>query len=247
VSIGDTLADGRRRAGLTVTQVSERTCIRETIIRSIERGDYSGCGGDFYARGHVRSIATAVGVDAAPLLQEYDKTLGEPKQMTAADVFQPVTPVKLRERRRPNWTATLAVALLVVLGVLGYQHYAGGSAAASAGGHAHQARTVAKPKATAGHSSSRPAHAVAAGGPAQPMAITVQAVRNCWVQIRTAWGRVLFSGMVYTGSSMSWTERHAVVMVLGNPAGVRLRVNGKNPVPRGTVNVVTLNLSPRIY
>ncbi len=31
--IGETLAEARRQAGLTVTQVSERTRIRETIIR----------------------------------------------------------------------------------------------------------------------------------------------------------------------------------------------------------------------
>ena len=57
MSIGATLAKARLDAGLTVTQVSERTRIRETIIRGIEQDDYSACGGDFYARGHVRSIA----------------------------------------------------------------------------------------------------------------------------------------------------------------------------------------------
>ena len=72
MSIGDTLAEARRQAGLTVTQVSQRTCIRETIIRGIEQGDYSACGGDFYARGHIRSIARAVGVDPEPLIREYD-------------------------------------------------------------------------------------------------------------------------------------------------------------------------------
>ena len=63
MSIGDALAAARRQAGLTITQVSQRTCIRETIVRGIERGDYSACGGDFYARGHIRSIARAVGLD----------------------------------------------------------------------------------------------------------------------------------------------------------------------------------------
>ena len=61
MSIGDTLAEARRQSGLTVTQVSERTRIRETIIRGIEQNDFSACGGDFYARGHIRSIAAVVG------------------------------------------------------------------------------------------------------------------------------------------------------------------------------------------
>jgi cytoskeletal protein RodZ len=72
VSIGAALAEARQRAGLAVAQVSERTRIRETVIRGIEGDDYSGCGGDFYARGHIRSIAKAVGADPGALITEYD-------------------------------------------------------------------------------------------------------------------------------------------------------------------------------
>ena len=72
MSIGAALAEARQRAGLTVAQVSERTRIRETVIRGIERDDYSRCGGDFYARGHIRGIARAVGAGPGPLAGEYD-------------------------------------------------------------------------------------------------------------------------------------------------------------------------------
>jgi hypothetical protein len=72
VGIGGALAEARTEAGLTVTQVSERTRIRETIIRGIERDDYSACGGDYYARGHIRAIARVVGTDPVPLIEEYD-------------------------------------------------------------------------------------------------------------------------------------------------------------------------------
>ena len=72
MSIGEGLAQARRQAGLTVTQVSQRTCIRETIILGIEHDDYSACGGDFYTRGHIRAIAKAVGTDPVPLIGEYD-------------------------------------------------------------------------------------------------------------------------------------------------------------------------------
>jgi cytoskeletal protein RodZ len=242
VSIGETLAAGRREAGLTVTQVSERTCIRETIIRDIERGDYSACGGDFYARGHVRSIARTVGVEPDPLVQEYDTTLGEPRQITAAEVFQPATAVKLKERRRPNWTAALAAALIAVIGVLGYGQLTAHSPATAAGS-SHQARTAATSTA-AGHAASG-RHANTAVHRPRALAIRLDATKDCWVQLRTAWGRILFSGTVYAGSSMTWTERHAVVLILGNPTGVRVRVNGKNPVPPGSVSAVTLHLRPR--
>ena len=60
MSIGEALAEARGQAGLTVAEVSQRTRIRETIIRGIEHDDYSACGGDFYARGNIRSIANVV-------------------------------------------------------------------------------------------------------------------------------------------------------------------------------------------
>ena len=78
MSIGEGLAEARRQAGLTITQVSQRTRLRETIIRGIERDDYSACGGDFYARGHIRSIADVVGADPGPLIWEYDATQRPP-------------------------------------------------------------------------------------------------------------------------------------------------------------------------
>jgi cytoskeletal protein RodZ len=78
VAIGGALAAARTKAGLTVTQVSERTRIRERIILGIERDDYAACGGDFYARGHIRAIARVIGIDPAPLIAEYDAVLAQP-------------------------------------------------------------------------------------------------------------------------------------------------------------------------
>ena len=238
LSIGDALAEGRRRAGLTVTQVSQRTCIRETIIRGIERGDFSGCGGDFYARGHIRSIAGAVGVNPNPLIDEYDATMGAPQAISAADVFQPVTPVKLKERRRPNWTAAMVLALLAIIGIFAYQHFSSshGATAAKQDARVQGPSTAAKPKVktspAAVHHAPRKLH------------IYLTATQDCWVQLTSKSGATLFSGMVYTGNSMNWTEKHEVSMVLGNPSGVKLRVNGKNPVPSGSVSMVTLTLRP---
>jgi cytoskeleton protein RodZ len=60
MSIGVVLACARRRAGLSVTQVSQWTRIGERIIAGIEGDDYSGCGGDFCAQGHTRRIAAAL-------------------------------------------------------------------------------------------------------------------------------------------------------------------------------------------
>jgi len=72
VSIGGTLAEARQQAGLTVAEVSTRTRIGQGLIHAIEQDEFGACGGDFYARGHIRAIATAIGADPQPLVSEYD-------------------------------------------------------------------------------------------------------------------------------------------------------------------------------
>lgn len=125
MSIGATLAAARRRAGLTVDEVSDRTRVTEPIIRGIERDDYAACGGDFYARGHIRAIARAVGEDPQPLIDEFDSSWQSAKVITAAEAFQPNLPIRTRERRRVRWTAFLAVLVLAALGFAGDKFVSG--------------------------------------------------------------------------------------------------------------------------
>jgi len=139
MSIGETLAEARHRAGLSVSEVSERTRVRETIIRGIEANDYAACGGDFYARGHIRAIAQAVGEDPLPLIDEFDSTFRSAREFTAAEAFQPVMPMRTREKRRVRWTAALAVIVLGVLGFASYKFVSG------VGHDRHSAATTPRP------------------------------------------------------------------------------------------------------
>jgi cytoskeletal protein RodZ len=239
VTIGDALAAGRRQAGMTVTQVGQRTCIRETIIRSIERDDFSGCGGDFYARGHIRSIAQAISIDPEPLVAEYDATMGAPRAISAADVFQPVTPVRLKERRRPNWTAAMALALLAAAGILTYVHLSSHSTHNVADTRHHPTNAA---KQDAKQDSKSPTVIV----PHRPrrIAIKITARENCYVVLSSRkTGRTIFSGLVYAGQSRRWYEKHSVVLQVDNPAGVVVRVDGKRKIHRGVTEPVSLNLA----
>jgi cytoskeletal protein RodZ len=141
VSIGATLAAARRHAGLTVADVSHRTRVREIIIEGIEHDDYAACGGDFYARGHIRAIAEAVGTDPGPLIDEFDDRFRSSPEITAADVFKPSIPLRKRERRRVRWTGILAVLVLAVLGFAIYKAVAGVGKAQPAAAASHAANT----------------------------------------------------------------------------------------------------------
>jgi Helix-turn-helix domain len=125
VSIGEALAQARGQAGLTVAEVSQRTRIRETVIAGIESDDYSACGGDFYARGSIRSVARAVGADPEPLIYEYDAVHRAPGVLSAVSLDELVPPVQASARRWLNWTTVLGLALAVALGFAAYSFLAG--------------------------------------------------------------------------------------------------------------------------
>ena len=238
MSIGDTLAEARRQAGLTTTQVSQQTRIRESIVRAIEQGDFSPCGGDFYARGHIRSIAEVVGVDPVPLIREYDEEHGAPGAMRASQIFEPATPIKIREPRNLHLGRVLAVALLAVIG-FGAYHVVSTRGAHSPATAAAKVRPVAtgKPKVTA-----KPA-AHQAAVPKNEAVIKLTAVSDCWVGLSSPTGQSLYQGLVPAGQTMTWDEKHPVSLVIGNPPGVQLTVNGKHQ-QMSTVQVVTLSIDP---
>jgi cytoskeletal protein RodZ len=242
VSIGDTLAQARSQAGLTITQVSQRTRIRETIIRGIEHNDFSACGGDFYARGHIRSIARVVGVDPEELIREYDATHGAPEAIRAADVFEPATPIKLRERRSPNWSVAMIIVLALVVGYGVYRAVAAvasphHAAAASQSGGRHSAPPAASHSAT-------PTPAPSPTQASHTVVIRLTAIEDCWVGFTTPSGAYLSQYLVVGGSTKTWRFRHAVTMQIGNPGGILLTVNGKHLGSPGSAGPLTLSLGP---
>ena len=236
MSIGDTLAEARRQAGLTITQVSQQTRIRESIVRAIEQGDFSPCGGDFYARGHIRSIAEVVGVDPVPLIREYDAE-HPPGSMRASQIFEPATPIKIREPRNLHPGRLLAVVLLAVIG-FGAYHLVSTRGTHNSATPAATIRPVAtaKPKVT-----TKPVTHNAP--PKNEAVIKLTATSDCWVGFNSPSGQSLYQGTVAAGQSMTWDLKHRASMVIGNPPGVKVTVNGHTQ-KMSSVNVVTLKIDP---
>jgi cytoskeletal protein RodZ len=122
VSIGETLEQARHHAGLSVAQVSEQTRIRPPIIRSIEADDYEACGGDFYARGDIRSIAEVVGADPEPLIQEYDQAHRASGPVAATSLDELLERSRPQWHRRPGFMLVFGLAaIVIVLGFVGYR------------------------------------------------------------------------------------------------------------------------------
>ncbi|GAA1927759.1 hypothetical protein GCM10009737_31990 [Nocardioides lentus] len=117
--VGPELAAARTRLNLSVDQLAERTRIRPHVIESIEVDDFAPCGGDFYARGHLRTLARVLGVDAGPLLATYDERYADapidPRRVFAAELATGAHGSIRGTRGGPSWTMLLAAVMLVVL------------------------------------------------------------------------------------------------------------------------------------
>ncbi|RCG32540.1 DUF4115 domain-containing protein [Sphaerisporangium album] len=222
MSIGVTLAAARHAAGMTVAQLSGRTRIRETVIYAIERDDFSLCGGDFYARGHVRNIAKTLGLDPDAIVHQFDEEHGGvPLPVRAAAVFQAESTIKLRERRSPNWSTAMAIALAIVA-VFGVARVMSGSG-----------DTTTDPKAAV------PKAPVPAAGPAgdakkaaKPVSdlvtLQVKATKPSWLEVSDGKGKQMFRGTLPAGRTSTWKAHKEVRVTIGNAGGVDLEVNGKH-------------------
>jgi cytoskeletal protein RodZ len=243
VSIGEALATKRQDEGLTVTQVSARTRIRETVIRAIECDDFSMCGGNFYARGHVRSIARVIGLDPEPLVREYDDSHGgAPQAIAAAVAFEPETPVRFRERRSPNWSAAMALALVFVL-IYGVVHAFGSDGRPRQPVRADQASRVvtARPAPSPAPVTSAPI----AMASRNEVTVRVDARRASWVSVRDSIGKQLFTGVVHAGDTRVWSAKRKIRILIGNGGGVKLTVNGKDlGSPGSDGQVLPLSFGP---
>lgn len=113
--VGPVLAAARERLGLSLDQLSQRTRIRARIIAAVERDDFAACGGDFYARGHLRTLARVLGLDVQPLLEEYDERYADapvdPRRVFESELATTPRPA----RSGPNWSVLVAAVMSVVL------------------------------------------------------------------------------------------------------------------------------------
>ena len=80
MTIGQTIGAARIEQGLSIEELSEKTRIRPAVLVGIESDNFDACGGEAYARGHIRSVASTLGLDAAVLLDQFATQVGAPSR-----------------------------------------------------------------------------------------------------------------------------------------------------------------------
>lgn len=252
-SVGRALHQARTASGLTVDEVSTVTRVRVPIVQAIERDDFSRCGGDVYARGHIRALARAVGLDPEPLIEQYAAEHGaEDAPVTVPAVYQAQRRIKRSEPRRPNWTAAMIAAIVAVVGFVGFTAFHGGgsgtpaASATSTGPAATSATPSTTPQSNGVPTPPPPTNSAIAAAPPGKVTVKVTAEGGTsWIQATDGNGKQLYQDSLHKGESRTWTDDKKIKLIVGNAGAVQLFVNGKDLGAAGTDGqVVRLTYTP---
>jgi cytoskeletal protein RodZ len=238
---GRLLAAAREQLGRSVADVSASINLRETVVRALEADDFTLCGGDVYARGHIRAYARFLGIDPAPLLRSYDERSGAPVPGPRVDLLTDAD-VPL-ERGRPNWALMAGAALAVVVALLGWQlvdelrgparpveqvapGVVAGLPSASGDATTPAATGTAAPAPSASATATSTPSASTTAVPSDRVAVALRLTGESWVEVRDAKGRTVWSGLLGKGDAKRFSDTAPLRLTLGNAGGVELTVNG---------------------
>jgi cytoskeletal protein RodZ len=230
--VGARLTQARSEQGLSVEDLSSRTYIRPGVIRGIENGDYAPCGGPFYARGHIRTLARTLGVDEGPLLQEFDRQHGAPEPRIAPET-RTAEPVNLRaaKPRSPgaNWMA-VATGVLIVICLVALVGLLVGGPSKKSNNDSSSASQPAAPKTAA------PKAAAPAPAPRTYNGVNLQvrlATGASWLRVVDGNGRILAAQVMPQGQTSNFQGAQQLRFTLGNAGAVQASCNGRSLGPLG--------------
>jgi cytoskeletal protein RodZ len=231
MSLGSLISKARKDAGLSIDDLSAATNIRGTLLREMEANNFSQCGGETYARGHLRNIAIKLNVD-----QQIFLTAFEDEQMHVDRTMQDLLVEnnvmrEPKEARKVSWKVlvTISVASLFVAGLA--QIIVSNNSTPDIPVAIEESPTAsASPEATPQESATEETvptdEATISTG--QGVEVIVAATRaKSWLFVSDSSGRVLFSGQISRGVTKTFSSDLTLNLKIGNAGGVDLSVNGK--------------------
>lgn len=236
MALGSLIAKARKDARLSVEELSRATNLRPTLIREIEKDDFSHCGGETYARGHVHTIALKLDADQKEFLRIFDEEQGRQKRTMRELLVENSVIGQPSEARRVSWKVLLGISLASLTIVAIAQIVISNIST----------NDVAKPEVSASPTPSQSATPPQSPTPTpEPSAqnsfstgtgvqVVVDAIRaKSWLFVSDAAGRTLFTGEIAKGSLQIFTSDSRLDLKVGNAGGVDLEVNGKKTAAIG--------------
>lgn len=226
MTLGSLIAKARKDAALSVDDVAEATNLRANLIREIEKDDFSHCGGQTYARGHVRNIAHTLNADVKEFLRIFDEEQGVEKR-TMRDLLTDNSVMQAPDGSRRISFKTLLIISVVSLGIAGIAQivFTNSSSVDQAGPTVSASPTLSGSATPSNLGEPAPESSISTG---TGVSVIITAIRaKSWLFVSDSAGRTLFSGQVSKGSTKTFTTDIRLDLKVGNAGGVDIEVNGK--------------------
>jgi cytoskeleton protein RodZ len=235
MTLGSTIRDAREAARLSIESLSDSTSIRIGLLTEMENNNFSHCGGDTYARGHLRNIAAKVGIDPQVFIDLYNEEHSA-EHRAIQDLLAENNVMQVpREQKKISWKvpATISLAILLVIGVV--QIVVSNQSGTSSPTPSVVASQSASPTASTSVSAA-PSSETTIPARTEPITLKIVASRgNSYIDIVVD-GEHVSKGSLFQGETESFTGQTAISIYLSNPAGLDLTLNGKALAPLGGQN-----------
>ncbi|WP_241995248.1 helix-turn-helix domain-containing protein [Kribbella antiqua] len=227
MSIGSELTAARERADMTIEQLSAATRIRTGLLVAMEADDFSRCGGNFYARGHIRAIARVVKADPAPLLASFDAEHAVEEEKARRDERAAAKGPTLHPAR-PRWAVVVGAILVGLMGWGMVRLFTLPSdIEANAGAKSTPTPAVTTPAPTPKPTTPKPVKPVKPVVPTKTKLTLTAKDDGSYVTLRDKKGKRLFQGLLGPGSTQTVTATGDIRISVGIPANLTITINNK--------------------
>ncbi len=242
MTTGSELRDRRESAGLSIEQLASLTSIRMGLISEMESNNFKHCGGDTYARGHLKNIAMRLGLEPNHFVEMYNAEHSMDQRAIHDLLVENNVSTIPREEKTLSWKipALISLAVLVIIGsvqiVMSNQssEVVAPVVKESASPEPTETETPAPIESAAPTPTAAPTETVedAAG----PVTLTLSALRgNSFVNVVVD-GKSVLKGSIFQGDEKTFKGESSISLYLSNPAGVDVTHNGKLLAPLGGQN-----------
>jgi cytoskeletal protein RodZ len=191
----------------------------------MENDNFAKCGGETYARGHLRNIAAKVGIDERIFLDLFETEVTAPAKPIRELLNENNVTMPYQEPKRISWKILAAGSAAVLILFAGVQIFFLDSENANEPEILVTTTTTPSSSTSESAAPSAAASAVIAGG----IEVELTASRGTsWLYATNENGEVLFSGQVREGASKTFNAAKQVNLRVGNAGGVDILVNGKD-------------------
>jgi cytoskeletal protein RodZ len=235
MTLGEFLQKAREDAGLSVDELAHFVNLRPGLIRAMESNDFLPCGGDTYARGHIRNISQITGINSQELLAMYDAEHSVDSRSIHSQLVDNNAAAIRRENRKLSWKVLVGASLSIVV-LIGIAQFAIGAIDSEPATTSMVTEEV-EPSPTPTPLPTASATPTATSSTVNnELTLSIAATRgNSNIDVVIG-GASVYKGPLFQGESKSFVGENAISIYLGNAGDLDLTLNGEKLPPLGERN-----------